>query len=121
MYDYMETVKADVREWIEENMPENTEERLLEDEVYEECWVDDSVTGNASGSYTFSRYEARENFFGDDNVQDYLRNMCDEGFTSMEEIGACVCSDDWEKLDVFIRCWCLGEAVHEVYSEMFED
>lgn len=96
MYDYMETVKADVREWIDENMPENTEERLLEDEVYDECWVDDSVTGNASGSYTFSRYEAKQHFFEDDNVQDYLRNMCDEGFTSMEEIGACVASDDWE-------------------------
>ena len=117
MYDYMETVMADVREWLDDNAPDNTEEQLTEKEVYDECWVDDSVTGNASGSYTFSRYEAKQNFMQDDNVQDYLRNMCDEGFTSMDEIGAYVVSDDWEKLDVMIRCWCLGEAVHTVMEE----
>ena len=27
----------------------------------ESCWIDDGVTGNGSGSYTFNRYEAEEN------------------------------------------------------------
>lgn len=29
--------------------------------VYDELWIDDSVTGNGSGSYTFNSYKAEEN------------------------------------------------------------
>ena len=121
MYDYKESVKADVKNWIEDNKEEleGMCPELVEDFLYDTLWVDDSVTGNASGSYTFSRYEARQNFFGDCDSEEYLDQMTDEGFTSREEIGKAICESDWERLDVIIRCWLLGEAIAEVVRDLF--
>lgn len=55
-YDYLENVKEDVRNYIEENKivvtSSNREE--VEQELNDTLFVNDSVTGNASGSYTFS-------------------------------------------------------------------
>ena len=121
MYNYRESVVADVRNWIEDNKGEleGMCPELVEDFLYDTLWVDDSVTGNASGSYTMCRYEARQNFFEDCDSEDYLDQMVDEGFTSREEIGKAICAGDWERLDVTIRCWLLGEAVAEVVRELF--
>ena len=121
MYSYRETVKNDVREWMEENYTQwqDLTECEADEYVYDACWVSDSVTGNASGSYTFSRLEARDNFFNDSESEEYLDDMISEEFTSCIEIGDCVRNSDWEKLDVLIRCWLLGQAVHEVVMEKF--
>lgn len=66
MYDYRENVKQDVLEYIEENAgylkASNKDE--LEEELYDSLWTTDSVTGNASGSYTFNTYKAEENLNG---------------------------------------------------------
>ena len=120
MYDYREVVKSDVLNWMDENH-EPGASRELEfdyDTVYEGCWVDDSVTGNASGSYTFSRWTARDNFFNDGASDDYISSMIEEGFISAKEVGECIAESNWEKLDVCIRCWLLGEVVQEVIDEM---
>lgn len=62
-YDYLENVKEDVRNYIEENKivvtSSNREE--VEQELNDTLFVNDSVTGNASGSYTFSTWQAEEN------------------------------------------------------------
>ena len=120
MYNYREVVKSDVLNWMDEHH-EAGASRELEfdyDTVYDGCWVDDSVTGNASGSYTFSRWQARENFFNDDDSDDYIQSMIEEGFISAKEVGECIADSNWEKLDVFIRCWLLGGVVQEVIDEM---
>lgn len=54
-YDYIKAMKDDIFEYLEE-----TDERDF-DTLYEQLWVEDRVTGNASGSYTFSTYKAKEN------------------------------------------------------------
>ena len=120
MYDYKETVKADVKEWMDENH-EPGASREVEfdyDTVFESCWVADEVTGNGSGSYTFSTYEARKNFFEDDNSEDYIREMVNDGFCTLEEVGKHMASGDWEWLDVSIRCYLLSEAVQEAIDEI---
>lgn len=62
-YNYLENVKEDVRNYIEENKivvtSSNREE--VEQELNDTLFVNDSVTGNASGSYTFSTWQAEEN------------------------------------------------------------
>ena len=122
MYDYKEQIRADVREWIDEHKDEleGLDRSDAFELVYDECWIDDSVTGNASGSYTFSRWEARENFFGDSDSEEYLDQMCDDGFSSADEIGKKVIASDWEWLDVSIRCWLLTDAVTEVLDEVYD-
>lgn len=60
-YNYREAIKSDIREYIKDNV--NTNEFTpdeLQEYLEEQLWVNDSVTGNASGSYTFNRWEARE-------------------------------------------------------------
>ena len=120
MYNYRDAVKEDVKNWMEENHePGASKEQEFDyDTVYEGCWSDDSVTGNASGSYTFSRLEARLFFFEDSDSEDYIHEMINEGFTSSEEVGNHMASGDWEWIDVIIRCYLLGEVVQEVIDEI---
>ena len=123
MYSYKETVKSDVREWMEDNKDqlEGLDRHDVYEVVYDACWVADEVTGNASGSYTFSRYEARHNFFEDEDSDEYIENMVDDGFSTAEEIGKAVSESNWELLDVSIRCWLLSDCITEILDEMFED
>lgn len=121
MYNYREAVKEDVKNWMDENHKPGAsrEEEFDYDTVFEACWVADEVTGNGSGSYTFSRLEARRNFFEDDDSDDYIYRMCDEGFSTQEEIGNHISTGDWEWVDVLIRCYLLGEVVQEVIDELY--
>ena len=58
-YDYMESLKEDIKDYIKENM-EYLEGKDA-DELYDDFFVEDAITGNASGSYTFSTWKAEEN------------------------------------------------------------
>ena len=62
-YDYLEAVKEDVKNYIEENDIKVTSENRdeLEEQLNDDLFCDDSVTGNASGSYTFNTWQAEEN------------------------------------------------------------
>ena len=123
MYSYKEQVRADVKEWIEDNKEqiEGLDRHDAYEVVYESWWVDDSVTGNASGSYTFSRYEARQNFFEDEDSEEYIDQMIEDGFTCRELVGRAVQESQWELLDVSIRCWLLCDAVSDVLDEYYDD
>ena len=63
-YDYYEEVKNDVLDYIENNIDldefENRED--LYEHLYDELFVEDSVTGNGSGSYTMSNLYNRHRF-----------------------------------------------------------
>ena len=114
-YDYRESIKADVLNWMEEHKAEleGMDRADMEEFISDSCWVADEVTGNASGSYTFSRVQARDYFFSDLDSEEYLCQMVNDGFMSEADIGLWVASSDWERLDVCIRCYLLGEAVSE--------
>ena len=62
-YNYYEAVKSDVLDYISNEINYSDYENLdeLNEYLNETLWVEDSVTGNASGSYTFNAYEAEEN------------------------------------------------------------
>ena len=55
-YNYYEAVKNDALEYIKEN---NLQDKTQE-ELYDELFISDSVTGNASGSYYCNTYKAEE-------------------------------------------------------------
>ena len=117
-YDYKEAMKSDIRDWMEENTDYSHLDKAEQEEMlYDVMWVSDSITGNASGSYTFNRFEARENFFNDCDSEDYLDQMVDEGFISREDIGKQICASNWEIIDVWIRCLLLAEVLHDVLFE----
>ena len=107
MYDYLKNIKEDIKEYYDEKYLKETDEQAL----YDEMWTDDSITGNGSGSYTFSTYQAEENIA---HNMDLLREAIEEfGGDSGEalERGAEYC-------DVTIRCYLLSQAIAEVKNEL---
>ena len=61
-YNYMEAMKEDIKEYInnEVNLKDFTDRDELEEKLNEDLWVEDSVTGNASGSYYCNSWKAEE-------------------------------------------------------------
>lgn len=120
MYDYREAVKSDILDYIEENYTaEEIEEKLgerdeWEQELNDDMWTADSVTGNASGSYYCNAYRAEEALCHNwDLLNDALLEF---GCTDCNPIekGA-----EW--CDVSIRCHLLGECLSAALDELEEE
>ena len=115
-YNYLESVKEDVRNYIEENKivvtSSNREE--VEQELNDTLFVNDSVTGNASGSYTFSTWQAEENLC-------HNFELLTEALTEFEYNGLSYLKNGAEACDVIIRCYLLGQAISEVLDEVEEE
>ena len=123
-YDYMESVREDVRTWIANNdaLKENYFDENgvwlrednrsdIEEELNDTLWTEDSVTGNGSGSYTMNTWEAEEN----------LCHNLDLLGEALKEFG---CGADYlvnncaDACDVTIRCYLLATAISEVLDEI---
>lgn len=61
-YNYYENVKDDIRNELGYYDIEVDEDNIDEvyEEMYDNLWTSDSVTGNGSGSYTFNTWQAEE-------------------------------------------------------------
>lgn len=108
--EYQDQVKADALESIEENF-EYYEDW---DAMNEALWIDDSVTGNGSGSYTFCTATAAENVAGiifDPEAVDAFKEYGYEGIPTEEGAEAC---------DVIARCIALGYVGYEL-EERFDE
>lgn len=116
-YNYMEAMIEDIREYINDEI--SLEEWRgnadgLEEYLNDTLWVTDSVTGNASGSYFFSRHKAEEALAHNwDLLAEALGEFGCDGVNSIET-GA-----EW--CDVTIRCYLLGQAIAEVMEELAEE
>lgn len=119
-YDYKEAIKDDVIEYINENIDldavDSREE--LEEQLNDDLWAEDSVTGNGSGSYTFDRHQSYENVQGDPDAMDYIRDLVSEFGVEAETVAEKFLDEDYEYWDVSIRCYLLGEAIGEALDEL---
>ena len=115
-YNYLENVTADAKQAILENLNywDFSDREELEERANDELWVDDSVTGNASGSYTFSTWQAEENLC---HNMDELEESCNE---FGQDIGEAV-KQGAEYCDVTIRCYLLGQAISAAIDELEEE
>lgn len=121
MYDYREAMTEDVKQWItdEVNLADWTEDRGgLEQQLNDDLWTADSVTGNVSGSYTFNRVQA--SLYVLDNM-DLLQEAINEFATDPATVGDKFISENWEWFDVTIRCYLLGSVISDVLDEMEEN
>ena len=115
-YDYRQAMKDDIRDYLSEtDLTQYDSRDELEEALNNDLWIADSVTGNASGSYTFSRYKAKE--YVTDNT-DLLAEMLEEFCVDAETIADKLKSDNWEWFDVSIRCYLLGQMIAETLDEM---
>lgn len=105
-YDYRYEMRKDIMRALQ-----NDYESRDFDELFDALFVNDSVTGNASGSYTFCTYTAELYLAGN---WDLLRDALEEfGCSSVDilEKGA-----EW--CDVTIRCYLLGEILKECLDDL---
>jgi len=113
-YDYRQAVMDDIKQYIEDHdikVTTSTRDEL-QDELYDDMFISDSVTGNASGSYTFNTWQAEENLC---HNLDLLQEACSEFGSD------CNILESAESCDVTIRCYLLSECLAEVLDELEED
>lgn len=116
-YDYREAVKNDVREYINNEIDFydwKGNRDGLEEHLNDTLFTCDSVTGNASGSYTFNSYKAEENISHNlDLLGEALQEFgCTPGY--LIDKGA-------EAADVTIRCYLLPGAISDILDEFEEE
>lgn len=113
MYSYRDHIMDDIRDYISDNVClEDYRGRRdeLEQELNDELWTKDSVTGNASGSYYCNAYKAEEALCHNWHLLSY----------AVEEFGG---DHDFlregpEACDVIIRCYLLPECIAAVLDEL---
>ena len=117
MYDYREAIKDDIRNYIDNEINFTDFDTLeeLEEHLNDALWAEDSVTGNASGSYTYNRWTAREYVI--DNL-DLLWEAAGVFGSTLEDIGNAFLNEEWEGFDVTIRCYLLSSQIPEVLKEI---
>ena len=120
MYNYLEEMYKDVENYIDNEitLTDYSDREELQEHLHDTLWTEDSVTGNASGSYTCNRMLAR--CYVTDNM-DLLNEMCQEFGVDAETIGSKFLSDDWEWFDVSIRCYLLGGVISKVLDDLYEE
>ena len=114
-YNYLEAVKEDVLRYIRDkiDLAEFDSLEELEEYLNDTLWTVDSVTGNGSGSYTFSAWQAEE----------YICHNLDLLAEALEEFGGSldVLEDGAEAADVTIRCYLLGQSIAEALGELEDE
>lgn len=117
-YNYLEAVIEDVEERYDEYFEEydadiQSDREALEKKLNEDMWIDDGITGNASGSYTMNAWQAEENIAHNWDLIEEMRDELFDGQLDILDLGP-------ERVDVYLRCYVLGQAISAVLDEKFE-
>lgn len=117
---YLDMIEDDVREWINDNidLDEYKGNRdVLEEKLNDELFNEDSVTGNASGSYYCNADKAEEDL---EHCWDLLAEALEEfGYDDLPVPKMLDKGAEW--CDMIIRCYLLGEAIRNILDELEED
>lgn len=113
-YNYYDAMFDDIRDALEEGdyiaRYENDRDDIF-DAAYDDFFIDDGVTGNASGSYYCNSWKAEE----------AICHNLDLLGEALEEFG---CSPSYliehgpEAADVTIRCYLLGQVLSDVLDDL---
>lgn len=115
---YMDQMVDDITEYVKNNvnLADYEDREDLEESLNDDLWAEDSITGNGSGSYTFNREKAKEYVLAD-GLNYYLDAIAEFDMTA-KAVGETFIEQDWEGVDVTIRCYLLGQAISEVLDQM---
>ena len=116
---YMEQMTEDIKTYIQENGIDTTDRDAAAERLQDELFTADSVTGNGSGSYTFSTEKAKENVLGDPDAEDYIRELIADWCLDEKTLAQHLF--DWEYWDVSIRCYLLPQAIDAALDELTDE
>lgn len=119
---YFDEMYNDVIDYIAENidLTDYTDDGeldrdRLEEKLNDDCFIADSVTGNASGSYYCNAYKAAEKVHSE---IDLLIEAIECFGNEAEDYKRALTSPEWA--DVTIRCYYLGEIIARVLDDIEE-
>ena len=119
--EYRDQVKSDIKDYLtQEDLwptaePDTSEYEEQRDAAYDRCYMADSITGNASGSYTFNAWQAEENvchLLWDEDLWLLLNGSM--------EVNPADMAKGPEYIDVSIRCALVSECLDAVLEEKQE-
>lgn len=116
-YNYYEAVADDVREYIDEeiNLDDWRGDRDgLERQLYDDLFISDSVTGNASGSYYCNAWKAEE-------AVCHNLDLLGKALAEFGDDPGYLLKNGAESADVIIRCYVLGAAISDVLDDLEDD
>lgn len=115
-YDYYANVKDDILNYINDEIRpgEYWDRDELESFLNDKLFRDDGVTGNGSGSYTYNRSQAKEYVLDNINL---LKESIEE-FGSKDELIDWFFDDDYESMDVTIRCYIFDSCINDILDEI---
>lgn len=106
--EYKEQIKNDLLDFAEEQKGYCDSMENFRDDAF----IEDSVTGNGSGSYTFNSKQAEENIKDLIFSDELLQMFKDFGYDRVPfEKGP-------EYIDVSVRCFLLDECISEIEDEL---
>ena len=126
VYDYRKEVANDVKDLLVNDLDNHSEIKKAIDDykndeidfydlcntLYDELFIIDGITGNASGSYTFNEAQAKEYVLQNIELVIEAAKEFDYSLDSLYEKG-------YEGVDVILRCYVLYECVEKVLKELY--
>lgn len=113
MYDYMDAMVEDIMNVFDDYDWDTDDRDSLYEQMHDVLWVDDSVTGNGSGSYFFDRGEARDAIRGNEET---LIEAIEEFGGDPKDYKKALTDPEWA--DVTIRCYLLDQAIDRVLDNL---
>ena len=116
MYNYLDSMKADILEAIADdyNLSDFASRDELADRLNDDLWINDHVTGNGSGSYTDD--ETAKQYVLENT--ELLIEMVHSFGVEPERFTYHFMRNDWNYFDVSIRCDLLGQAIELALDEL---
>ena len=113
-YDYHSNVKEALKDLINDEFADRLSDydslEEFREALEQSAWLSDGVTGNASGSHTFSAWKAEECLLHNTDLLREALECFGDGTRIDIEKGA-------EHYDVVVRCFVLGEVLDEAIEE----
>ena len=123
-YDYVESMKNDILDYIADNIDrEDYDDRdEMEQALNDDLWAEDAITGN--GCWGYEKYHGLHQL----DIRDYVRgniDLCKESLREFEVTAETIAEkffeDDYSYFDCTIRCYCLNWAINKALDELEND
>lgn len=108
-------MKSDISEYLADAKITLNDDNF--EDIYDELFDRDEITGNASGSHTMNRNTARAMVI--ENI-DIIKSAIDEYYINADIVSNWFLTENWEAFDVAIRCYLLREAMTVLQNEWRE-
>ena len=113
VYNYFEEMTDAIVDKFDEYDFDYEDRDDLEQQMNDDLWTDDDITGNGSGSFWMNREKARDAVRGN---EDLLVEAIEEFGNSPGDYKKALTDPEWA--DVTIRCYLLGQAIGEALDRM---